>query len=305
MYLYKFIITVSIIVTSVSNSSGKEYLYYTQYMFNGLAINPAYAGSNNYINITCDIRKQWVGMKGAPSTQTFSIHSPFYNDQFGLGLTVINDKITVISQQEVSIHYSYKLDFRSSILSMGFKLGFNRFSSKYDELELDIDEDEYFQNYTSPFIPVFGIGAYYKSKSHYVGISVPSLYKFVSNNQKIYNIDQNKLVLLTGGYLFEINNDLKVKASSLVKADLSLMFEMDLNANVYYKEDYCFGISYKSLNSIALIFEIGFQKKYYIGYSYDVTTTKLIRCQAGTHEIALNIFLNRDKRSKVVNPRYF
>ena len=80
---------------------------------------------------------------------------------------------------------------------------------------------------------------------------------------------------------------------------------MDLNANVYYKEDYCFGISYKSLNSIALIFEIGFQKKYYIGYSYDVYTTKLIRCQAGTHEITFNVYLNRDKRSKVVNPRYF
>ena len=80
---------------------------------------------------------------------------------------------------------------------------------------------------------------------------------------------------------------------------------MALNAYVYYKEVYCFGISYKSLNSLALIFEIGFHKKYYIGYSYDLSTTKLIRCQTGTHEISFNIYLTRDKRSKVVNPRYF
>jgi type IX secretion system PorP/SprF family membrane protein len=301
----KWYIVVSLLIFAFGISAGQEFNYYTQYMFNGLAINPAYAGSHDYISLTGDVRKQWVGMKGAPSTQTFSIHSPVLNDQFGLGLILINDNISVTSQQEVSINYSYKLRFPAYSLSMGLKLGLNTLSSRFDELYLLEEQDDNFLNSKRAYLPVFGIGAYLKSKDYYVGLSVPYLYKFIHRNYENSNTNLNRLVLLTGGYIYKINNEFSIKPSILAKADIGSIFEMDLNANVYYKDDYCVGISYKSLNSLALIAEIGFNKSVYIGYSYDLTTSKLIRYQAGTHEISLNVYLNKNEKAKIVNPRYF
>jgi len=303
--LYWFIVFIILIIGSVLPSKGQEFKYYTQYMFNGLAINPAYAGVHDFITLTGDIREQWVGIKGAPSTQSLSVHSPIMNNQFGLGLLVINDKVGITSQQEVSINYAYKLIFPNHSLSLGLKLGFNTVKNKYSELLLDNENDANFQNNTSAFLPVFGLGAYLKSHEYYVGLSIPYLYKFVHKKYKDFNIDQHRLIFLTGGYIFRINDDFKVRPSVLTKTYFGSVFEIDLNTNVYYKDDYCIGLSYKSLNSVAIIIEAGINKTYYIGYSYDLATTKMIDHQAGTHEISINVYLNKKEKTKIVNPRYF
>ena len=289
----------------IMNVNCQEFNYYTQYMFNGLAINPAYAGSNDFISLTGDIREQWTGMKGAPSTQTFSAHTPVFNNQFGLGLIFINDKVTITSQQEISVNYSYKLRFPSYSLALGLKIGLNSLNSRFDELYLADEEDDNFELNQRAYLPVFGLGAYLKSTNYYVGLSVPYLYKFIHPKYENSNVNLNKLILLTGGYIYKINDNFTMKPSILAKAEIGSVFEMDFNANVYYKDDYCFGISYKSLNSVSLLFEIGFDKSYYFGYSYDVTTSKLIKHQMGTHEISLNVYLSKDKKTKIVNPRYF
>ena len=106
-------------------------------------------------------------MKGAPSTQTFSVHMPVFNDQCGLGLTIINDHITVTSQQEVSINYSYKLRFPAYSLSMGLKFGLNTLSSGFEDLYLIEEQDDNFLYSKRAYLPVFGIGAYLKSKDYY------------------------------------------------------------------------------------------------------------------------------------------
>jgi type IX secretion system PorP/SprF family membrane protein len=304
--LNRSMILIFIITGSLAPSiMAQEFKYYTQYMFNGLAINPAYAGVNEFITITGDIRKQWVGIEGAPSAQTLGAHSPIMDNQFGLGLLVINDKIGVTSQQEVSISYAYKLKFPNHTLSLGMKLGFNTIKNKFDELVLDSENDINFQDNVSAFLPVFGLGAYLKSHKYYVGLSIPHLYKFVHKKYQGLNIDQHRMIFLTGGYIFRINNDFKVRPSVLTKTHFGSVFEFDLNANVYYKDDYCIGLSYKSLNSLAIIMETGIQKTYYIGYSYDLATTKLIRHQSGTHELSINVYLNKKDKSRIVNPRYF
>lgn len=303
--IFKWFIIAGLLISNYGTLTGQEFSYYTQYMFNGLAINPAYAGSHDFISLTGDIRKQWIGMKGAPSTQTISVHTPVFNDQCGLGLVIVNDHITITSQQEVSVNYSYKLRFPTYSLSLGLKLGLNTLSSRFEELFLIEEQDDNFLYSKRAYLPVLGIGAYLKSKDYYVGLSIPYVYKFVHKNYEYSNINLNRLILLTGGYIYKINTDFTVKPSILAKADIGSIFEMDLNANVYYKEDYCIGISYKSLNSVALILEVGFDKSFYLGYSYDLTTSKLIRHQAGTHEISLNVYLNKNKKTKIVNPRYF
>jgi type IX secretion system PorP/SprF family membrane protein len=270
-----------------------------------LAINPAYAGVHDFITITGNVREQWAGLKGAPSTQTLSASAPIMNDQFGLGLIVINDKVGVRSQQEVSVNYSYKLRFPDYTLMLGLKLGFNTIKNNFNELYLDEELDENFQENSTVFSPVVGFGAYFKARDYYIGLSVPQLYKFVRKKYDDYNIDRQQIIFLTGGYIFRLSEDFKLRPSVLTKARIGGAFEMDLNANVYFKDDYCFGLSYKSLNSLALIFEVGIRKTYYIGYSYDFATSKLINYQTGTHEFSVNVYLNREDKTRVVNPRYF
>ncbi len=303
--LYRILIVLFIYIEFVAPSIGQEYKYYSQYMFNGLAINPAYAGTNDLITLTGDIREQWVGIKGAPSTQTISAHSPILKDQFGLGIIIINDKVGVTSQQDISINYSYKLKFPGYSVSLGLKLGFNSLKSKFYQLSYIEEQDNNFQDNMKAFIPLFGIGAYLKSSNCYIGISVPHLYKYVHKNYENSNINLKTLIFLTGGYIFTVNEDIKIKPSFLTKANFGSVVEMDLNANVYYKDDYCVGISYKSLNSIAFIFELGIDKKYYLGYSYDLATTSLLKYQSGTHEISLNVYIDNKNKTKILNPRYF
>ncbi len=304
-FFHWLIVLILLIIGSLAPTKGQEFKYYTQYMFNGLAINPAYAGVHDCITLTGDIRKQWVGIKGAPSTQSLSVHSPILDNQFGLGLLVINDRVGVTSQQEVSINYAYRLGFPNYSLSLGLKLGFNTVKNRFDELLLDDANDINFQDNTSAFLPVFGLGAYLKAHKYYIGFSIPYLYRFVHKKYNDYNIDQQRIIFLTGGYIFKINNDFKVRPSILTKTYFGSVFEMDLNANVYYKDDYCIGLSYKSLNSLAIILEFGINKTYYIGYSYDLATTKLIKYQSGTHELSINVYLNRKDDTKIINPRYF
>jgi type IX secretion system PorP/SprF family membrane protein len=284
---------------------GQDYSYYTQYMFNGLSINPAYAGSQDFINITGDIREQWVGIKGAPSTQTLSAHSPVFHDQVGLGIVLINDKVGVTNQQEFSMNYSYRLRIISQNLSLGLKLGMNTLSYKFNELTLEERADANFQNNANTILPIFGLGAYWKSNNYYAGLSIPQLYKFFSTKNVSPDSKIQKLMLLTGGYIFSLNEDFKLKPSFLAKANFGSVFEMDLSSCIFYKDDYILGLSYKSLNSLSIYFEIGFNKKYYIGYSYDMATTRLISQQAGTHEISFNIYIDRKGKTKVMNPRYF
>ncbi len=294
-----------LIYGSLTYTKAQGFNYYTQYMFNGLAINPAYAGIHDFVNLTVNNRKQWFGIKGAPSVQTLAAHTPIMDDQFGLGLLIINDRIGVTSQQEVSISYAYKLRLPKYTLSLGLKLGFNTINNRFDQLELDNESDLYFQNPVSAFLPITGFGAYLKGRKYYAAFSIPNLYKFGHNKYEDYNIEQDRLIFLTGGYIFRINEEFKARPSILTKAHFGSVFEFDLNTNVYYKDNFCIGLSYKSLNSVAVMLEIGILKTYYIGYSYDLATTNLISHQSGTHEFSINVYLNKKDKCKIMNPRYF
>jgi type IX secretion system PorP/SprF family membrane protein len=284
---------------------GQDYVYYTQYMFNRFLINPACAGSHDFINISGNIRKHWIGIEGAPSVQTFSAHSPVLNNQFGLGILAINDNIGVTNQQEISANYSYKIKMPSFNLSLGLKMGINSMSTDFDQLYLEDEMDANFQNEKSRISPIFGFGAYIKARNYHIGLSIPQLYNFINSDYESSKINIHKLIFLNGGYIFKVNEDLKVKPFALAKANINGVFEMDLSTMAYYKDVFSVGLSYKSFNSVSILFEIGVKNSLFVGYSYDIATTKLIHHQCGTHELSVNVFLNRKANTKVMNPRYF
>ncbi|MCG8696894.1 MAG: PorP/SprF family type IX secretion system membrane protein [Bacteroidales bacterium] len=301
----RFLIMLVVLTAVFLPLKGQEYSYYTQYMFNKMAINPAYACVHNTIGISGNIREQWVGVEGAPSTQTLSGFSPIWNERFGLGVNFVNDRVGVRSQQEVSVSYAYKLKFPEYTLSLGLKVGAITLKNNYRKLYVTDEDDDSFILNSKATLPIVGFGSYLKAKNYYLGMSVPQLYRFVSKKQNDYKIEQQPVILLTGGYLYSLHPDFKVLPSVFAKTQIGGVFEMDLNTNFYYKDDYCIGISYKSLNTLAIILEIAIDKSYYIGYSYDIATSKLISYQAGTHEISLNVYLNTKKKTGVVNPRPF
>ena len=168
-----------------SNTNAQQETMYTQYMSNVLSINPAYAGSNDMLSFNAVSRNQWVGINGAPETQTFSVHSPITKYRMGLGLSFLKDKIGPISQTGVNIDYSYTIDFdRRRYLAFGLKGGVNFYAANYTDLELINQNDYVFQtDQFHRFLPNVGVGVYYYTERFYAGLSAPKLIENVINPQ--------------------------------------------------------------------------------------------------------------------------
>lgn len=292
----------------------QQYMF-TQYMFNGLAINPAYAGTDQGVSLTALGREQWLGLDGAPSTQTFSVHSPLYRREVGLGLLVSRDKIGPTQQYGVYASYAYKMELnRNTKLSLGLQAGFNQYNSDLSGLNVvtPLNQiDPIFNQNISEFLPNFGVGLYLYTRNSYLGISAPQLLTGklgtgIPANGIVHPVaKQSRHYFLTGGYVFDLNRDLKLKPNILVKVVEGAPIEADLNANLYIKDVIGLGLSYRSFDSFDAIFELILNNKFRIGYSYDfATTTNLNQVQTGSHELMLNYRIQISKEM-VLTPRYF
>ncbi|HYG37303.1 MAG TPA: type IX secretion system membrane protein PorP/SprF [Cytophagales bacterium] len=267
---------------------------FTQYMFNGLAINPAYAGSQNILNATVFYRKQWVGVEGAPNTQTASIHSSTKKKRVGLGIFIMRDEIGVHSDLNLYASYSYKIKVsRKAILSMGVQGGFNNLKSNYDKLNIRNPGDPVFQS-DNKWSPNFGAGLYYYvANKAYVGFSVPYIIKSSVLPKDLDAIGrQARYYLLTAGYLFPLSPDLKFKPSTLIRMEEGAPLGMDLNSTFILKEFIFLGYSYRSSDSMSFLAQIQLNPNFQIGYAYDLTVSSLAKHSKGSHEFLLNYRIN-------------
>ncbi len=301
---YKIFLT-AILVWAASSGHAQQQVMYTQYMFNGLAINPAYAGSHETLSLTALAREQWTGIDGAPSTQTFSAHAPIKAKRIALGLLVLNDEIGVTSQTGAYASYAYKINFeQKGTLSMGISGGFTYFNAAFSEVS---QSDPSFGNADiQEFQPNVGVGFYYYTDRFFAGISTPQLLEttFDQNN----NDSDSKLLrhyFATAGYVIDLNSYLKFKPHALIKYVEGAPLQLDLNASVLFQEVIWLGVSWRSFDSLDGILQIQATPQFQIGYAYDfLTTTDLSRVNGGSHEIMLNYRFSFSK-NKVVTPRYF
>ncbi|MEP0984746.1 type IX secretion system membrane protein PorP/SprF [Ekhidna sp.] len=278
---------------------------FTQYMFNAVAINPGVVGTHKSMSITALLREQWVGIEGAPSTQTLSVHSPLLNDRIGLGLLFVRDEIGITRQNSIFGAYAYRVDFGFATLSMGLQAGFSDYRSNQSELnpnnpDMTLDED-----YNSGLKPNFGTGAYLYSDRFYVGASAPMLVNhnfFDENNEE--KKDQRKHYFLMAGYVFPLNSSLMLKPNILFKAVQGAPMEMDLNANLLIEQIIWVGVSYRSFDSVDALLELQVNEQLRIGYAHDFTTSDLRKVNRGTHEIMVN-YVFAFKNKKTITPRYF
>ena len=286
-------------------SQAQQQAMYTQYMFNGLAINPAYAGSQDALSITALGRKQWLGFDGAPSTETFSVHSPVGNRKIAWGVLLSHDHIGVTDQYAVYGMYAYRLKLAKGTLASGLQVGVDSYRAGLSKVMVRQSGDNFFAfDDVQGLLPNFGVGLYYSTRRFYTGFSLPRLLTNVYPGDNKSRARQYQHWFFTTGYVFDINRELKLKPNLLVKAVEGAPVEFDINANLLIKEMFWVGVSYRSFASISGLVEFQATNQFKFGYAYDYGLTELRRNHSGSHEIMLNYQL-RFKKTKIVSPRYF
>ncbi|MEX1241682.1 MAG: type IX secretion system membrane protein PorP/SprF [Cyclobacteriaceae bacterium] len=303
---------------SCSVVQGQQVATYSQYMFNGLAINPAYAGSHDALSTTVLARFQNVGLRGAPNTQTFSAHSPLLNRRVGLGLMVIHDQLSVINQTGIHFSYAYRIPLgrnadNPGTISFGLQGGVSMYNAQYTELSLHSNSsanpnpgtDNAFSQDIRESRPNIGAGVFYSRENAYFGVSMPSMVNNAfDRGEGFQTVHQNIPLIITGGYVFSINNLMKFKPNFLFKTVDNRPIEFDLNANILFDEVLWAGLSYKSSKQGVLMTQLQLTDQLQFGYSYTITLGPIRTVELGSHEVMLNYRFWFNKKG-IVSPRYF
>jgi type IX secretion system PorP/SprF family membrane protein len=256
-------------------SHAQQDAQFTQYMYNTINVNPAYAGSRGALSIFALHRTQWVGLDGAPVTNAVSINTPLNGSNLGLGVSVINDRIGPTDENTISADLSYTIPTSESFkLSFGIKGTANLFDLNTNELN-PLDTDPSLQNY-SKFSPNIGAGLYLHSDKAYLGLSIPNFIqtnRYDDNDVRIFKEKIN--TYLIAGYVFDLNQDIKFKPALITKMVEGAPLQIDISGNVMFSEKFVVGVAYRW--SAALSGMVGFQVSdgLYIGYGYDKETTNL------------------------------
>ena len=306
----KFIIFV-LIITGI-RAVAQQDAQYTQYMYNTININPAYAGSRGCLSVFGLHRTQWVGLDGAPVTNTLSINTPLNDTSIGLGLSVLNDRIGPSNETNVAGDFSYTIPTSENYqLSFGVKASINFLNVDFTRLNIyDNSDSRFANNVDNKFSPNIGAGVYLYSDNTYVGLSVPNILETehfdrssITSANKFSAKDRMNFYVIAG-HVFDLNENIKFKPAALAKVITGAPLQVDVTANFMFNEKFVAGLAYRW--SAALSALVGFQvnDSWYIGYGYDLETTKLAGYNSGSHEIFLRYELF-NKYDKIVSPRFF
>lgn len=286
--------------------SAQQDAQYTQYMYNTISVNPAYAGSRGLLSVFGLYRTQWIGLDGAPQTSTFSVNTPLRNGNLGVGASLVNDKIGPTNENTLSADFSYTVPTSDEFkLSFGIKATANLFNIDVSKLSFEHQDDPQFQNLQNKFTPNIGAGVYWHSDRAYVGFSVPN---FIETNR----YDDNEIAIfkdkinyyLMGGYVFDLNYYTKFKPAVLTKMVQGAPLQVDVSGNFMFYDKFTVGLAYRWSASLSAMAGFQVSEGLYVGYGYDHETTRLRRFNSGSHEIFLRFeFFNN--YSKIISPRFF
>jgi type IX secretion system PorP/SprF family membrane protein len=285
-------------------SYGQQDSQFTQYMYNTVNINPAYAGSRGVMSIFALHRAQWVGLNGAPVTNALSINTPLSRSNVGLGISIINDKIAAAQENTFSTDLSYTITTSESFkLSFGIKGTANIFNVDASQLNPVDPNDDSLQNYNK-FTPNVGAGVYFYSDKAYVGFSVPNFIESERYSDNEVAILKEKInYYLMAGYVFELNDVIKFKPAMLTKVVQGAPIQMDISGNIMFMNKFSIGVAYRLNAAISALAGFQVTNGLFIGYGYDYETTNLRNFSSGSHEIFLRyeIFNN----NQIITPRLF
>lgn len=302
----KFYLLISVLFVGLWTTQAQQLPQFTQYMYNTISINPAYAGNRDAFSLTALNRNQWAGISGAPRTQTLSIHSPLRNEKIGLGLSVINDKTGYENYTYLYGDFSYTINVSQDItLSFGLKGGFSYYDLDEDLFnEPSVLQDPFFREQFNKWTPNFGAGLFLSSQKWYVGLSAP---KIINND----NNDFNEFVALeqvhyymTGGYVFDLSDTWKLRPTALAKVTNGAPLSFDMSSTVIYDEKLYLGVTYRIDDAIGAFIDFQIFEPLRIGYGYEYSISDLRPYTSGSHEVIL-IYELRFQNTKYKSPRFF
>ncbi len=300
-----FIASILLFISLIS--IGQQQATFSQYMFNGLAINPAYAGSQGVLTATALARYQSLGLEGAPNTQTFAMHSPLINENIGVGLLAVRDNISIINQYSVSGIYAYRIKFTEwSNLAFGIQAGINSLNAEYSKARIQNPNDPVFQEDVRSFRPNFGLGVYFQTQDYFIGAAIPQLANNVfDRGTNLQTIKQENPIILTGGYVFRLNRLIMLKPSALIKYVANDFVEYNINAQMSFDDVLWVGASLKVLNAVDILTEVQLTRQLRIGYAYTHTINDLSVIDLGSHEVMVSYRFLFPPKDGLISPRYF
>jgi len=296
----------------------------SQYMFNGIYINPAYAGYKENLNLHTYYRSQWTGIPGSPVSTALAIDAIANEGNVGLALQISSDKLGAESDFTVYGNYAYRLkmnDDGSSRLAFGLGLGLQQLGINTAILNPNDPEATLPTNSQNTLVPDARLGVYFSNDKFYAGVSADNLVsQYISFKAYQYIAQPKPHYYLTAGFLANISDGLKLKPSFLLKDDTGGPTSLDLNAFLLFGDKLWVGGSYRtgvklynksylqndlsSLNSIVGAVEFFPIENLRIGYGYDMSVGPLKTYSGGTHEISIGFFFDSAK-SRMLTPRYF
>lgn len=290
---------------------------YTQYMYNTVSVNPAYAGSRDAFSIVGVHRNQWIGLEGAPRTNTLSVNFPMgYVKRIGLGVSVVNDVIGPSNETYMNVDFSYPVQVsRTGMLRFGLKAVARVLNINVSELHLFSDtqpqDDTSFSNIAGyEFSPNVGVGVYYYTEKAYFGLSAPNLFE---NNYLRSKKDTSLFVqkerihyYVIGGYVFDINPDIKFKPAVLSKIVFGTPLQVDLSANFMFYEKFTAGVAYRWRAAVSALAGFQISNSIMAGFAYDMETTALgnRKYNGGSYEIVVRFELFKPDYRRWT-PRFF
>ncbi|WP_019039557.1 PorP/SprF family type IX secretion system membrane protein [Psychroflexus tropicus] len=282
---------------------------FTQYMYNTMSINPAYAGSRNVFSAAVLHRSQWLGFDGGPASQTLSVHSPIKDGQMGIGFNVVNDKIGVTQETDINGVYSYAIEVsRFTKLSFGLNAGINLLNVDFNELNrFDNTDPEFFNNLENRVSPQVGLGALLYNDQYFVGLSVPSLLRndrFEDSDVQDASITDRVHYYLTAGLVFDLNPNLKFKPSILMRHVSGAPLLAEASANFLINGKFTAGAAYRLNSAFSGLFAFQVSDSVLMGLAYDRDTSTLVNYNDGSIEFFARFELFK-RYKRMYTPRFF
>ncbi len=282
----------------------------SQYMFNQLFLNPAYAGSHPYMSSSLLHRAQWLRIEGAPQTSMMAIDAPLMKGKMGAGLSIVHDQIGVSRDLDIAGHYAYHIRVNgTSKLAFGLRAGISLYSARLSDLTYWDANDQVFQaNISNKPVGKFGFGMYWYDERSYVGVSIPTIYaadgQITMNAGSALDHYFTQHYYLHAGKVFPINESIDLKPSTMLKFTPNAPAEADVNLNLLYRERIWVGVGYRTGDAVVGMLEYQVTPQLRVGYAYDMTTSRLNNYTNGSHEVMLGMDFGKEP-IRIKSPRYF
>ena len=286
---------------------GQQLPQFTQYMYNTISINPAYAGSRETLNVIGLHRSQWAGFEGGPTTQTLSVHTPLPFEQIGLGFSFINDELGFENFTFMYADFSYTIPLNDiSKLAFGLKAGFTAFSVD-DELYTSNPTDNQIQSIENRWTPNVGAGVMWLWERGYLGLSAPRLFINDFTPDGDFKALERISYYFTGGYVFNMGYSTKLKTSFMIKATNGAPLSTDITANFLLFEKLWLGAAYRfnvANEAVGILADFQVLRDWRIGYTFELPTSEIRPYSNGTHEIIIMFEVFNPQRRET-SPRYY